>query len=220
MGICDFTVSGRFFLDKTQMKSVGTYPEVIVASRPDLVSVTDHVRDQTRTKVTSQVHGVTRLPTEAGTKGEDQETDHQGHQVAGAVVGQAEEAEHEDGRGDVLGEEHAGGAQERSRVGTEDAGSRVVARDGADVATALENVDGRPVVGVNNSSGGHGAQQLGDEVDGELAPWELAVHATGKCDGWVQVATGLAGDVDTDHDTDTEAHVALGHVFEVENQRI
>lgn len=133
----------------------------------------------------------------------DQEEQGQRGERAGAdvvVVLEREDDEHQDGRGDELGEKHAGARHEGGRVRAEDAGAgRVgVAGHGAHAVT-LVVVDGRVVVAVHDGRRAHGAQHLRGGVDGEFPPRELAEDAVGEGYGGVDVAAGVAGAVHTEH---------------------
>lgn len=182
--------------------TTATYPEIVSTGGPHLRTVSDNIRNQAGAKVTSEVDGVSRLPAPAGADAEDEEEEGQRHEgPRGAVrrVGEGEDDQLEQARADELGEEHAGARHELGRVCAEDAGGGVGAGDGAD-ALALEVVDGGHVVAVEDEGGGHGAEELADEVDGELAPRHAAVHAVGECHCRVEVAAGFLADVDAQHD--------------------
>lgn len=172
--------------------TVETYPEVVATSRPDLMAVSQHVRDQSRAKIPSQVDGIASLPAEASANPEDHEEQTEWCEVAGteiSVVLEGVDQEHQKPTGDELGEELSRLGHERCGVGAEDACCRGVASDRADARATLEDVDGGLVVAVDNGSCGHGTEDLGEHVDGELAPWELSVDAVGKCDRGVQVCS-------------------------------
>jgi hypothetical protein len=183
-------------------------PEVISSSRPNLVTVSKHVRNKTRTKVTGKVDSVTSLPTEAGTDAKDQEEQTKGHELSGAnvvVIGHGVNAHHQDGRGNDFGEEHASAGHERSGVCAEDASGGSVASDSPDASTTLKHVDGGLVVAVDDSSASHGSENLSEHVDRELAPRVATENTVGKGDGRIDVTTALAGGVNTKHDTDSPA---------------
>lgn len=78
---------------------------------------------------------------------------------------------------------------ERGWVGAEDSGrcGGRVTRDSSDAWAAFVDVDGGLVVAVDDCCAAHGAEDLGDEIDGELAPGEFAQDATGECYGGVDV---------------------------------
>lgn len=158
------------------------YPEVIASRGPDLVTITQEVGHQSRTKVPSEIDCVARLPSETGTNAEDDEEKGQWCEVAGAevtVVFEGVDAEHEDGGGDEFGEELTGFGHEGGWVGAEDSrgGGVAVSWDGAELAAAFVDVDGGFVVGVDDPGGAHGAEDLGEHVGGEFAPGEAAEDA-------------------------------------------
>ena len=181
-------------------------PEVVTTERPDLRTVANHVGNETRAKVTGEVDSVTSLPAEASTDTEDEEEETEGHHLAGTnvvVVGHGVDAHHEDSRGDDLGEEHASTSHELGRVRAEDASGGSLAANSSDTSAALKHVDGRLVVSVDNGSTGHGAEDLSNGVDGELAPRVATEDAVGEGNSRVDVTAALSRDVDTEHDTDS-----------------
>ncbi|CAF3502970.1 unnamed protein product [Fusarium graminearum] len=107
--------------------------ENLPASRPHFTSISEHVRNQTRTKITSQVDGISSFPTKAGTDTEDQEEQTQWHQWTSADVGavrHGKDDELQNRAGDEFGEEHASACHKLSRIGTEHSGGRVLANHG------------------------------------------------------------------------------------------
>lgn len=86
-----------------------THPKVVSTGGPDLGTVANHVGNETRAKVTSQVDGIARLPAEAGTDAEDEEeqTERRKGSSAGDGVDEGEDDKLEDGGGHKFGEEHA-----------------------------------------------------------------------------------------------------------------
>lgn len=163
------------------------------------MSVSNHIGHQSRTKVTSQVDGIARLPAKARADAKDEEEQAQRHQVPSANVvriGQGEDAEHEDAAGDELGEEHAGPGHEGRRVRAEDAGGGGRPRHGPDPGAPFEGVKGRLVVAIDDGCAGHGPEELGQGVHGQLAPGVAAVQAVGQGHGRVEVTAGFAADID------------------------
>lgn len=167
------------------------------------MTVSENVRNQAGTKVTSEIDGVSRFPTPAGSDAEDEEEEGERHEGAGGAVGrvgESEDDELEETGADELGEKHAGPGHELGWVCTEDAGGGVGTRNRAN-ALALKVVDGRHVVAVEDEGRNHGTQELADEVDGKLAPGHTTVYAVGQCHCWVEMTAGFLADVDTEHDT-------------------
>lgn len=188
-------------------------PEVVVASAPYFMAITEEVRHQSWAEITSQVDSITGLPTEASTNTEDDEEETERCQWTSSNVSLVLECvdhEHEKPTCDEFVEEHAGACHELGRVCAENAGGSGVteAGDCADAGAALVDIDGGFVVGVYNTGGTHGAENLGESVDGEFSPWEFAENAVGECDCRVQMGTGNTGGVDTQHNTETIQHVS------------
>lgn len=184
-----------------------TYPEVITSSRPHPVTVSNHVRNKTGPKVTSQVDGVAGLPAEARANAEDQEEQTQWKERSGAnvaVVDQGENHKLQDGAGDELGKEHSCARHEGGGIRAEDTRAGGVQSHGPDAAASLEHVNGGLVVCIDNRSSRHGTEELANEVDGELPPRETAVEAVGERHCWVEVAARLATAVDSKHHSQTE----------------
>lgn len=185
------------------------YPKVVSTSRKDFVAVADKVRDEARTKVTGQVDGITSLPTEASANAKDEEEEPQGeHAHVRAIevvrIGEAKNDELENAACDKLGEEHAGSGHEGSGICAEQASGGVFATNGANVDTALKGVNGRTVVGVDDSSSRHGSKQLCQSIDRELAPGVATVEAVGKGNGGVEMAARLAGDEEAEEHTNAK----------------
>ena len=172
-------------------------PEVVIPGRPNLRSVSDRIRHQTRAKVTSQIDRVAGLPAKTGADAKDQEEEGQGKEVAGAglahgarvgTVFQSEDDEHEHGGGDEFGKELVGFVQKGLRIRAEDSGSGMLGGwDGASAGSAFEGVDAGDVVGVDDPGGDEATEELRDQVDGEAFPGETAVEAVGERDGGIQV---------------------------------
>lgn len=184
-----------------------SYPEVISASGPDFVSVTNHVRNETGAKVTSQVDSVASLPTEASANAEDEEEEAKGHERTGAnvaSVGESEDDKLKNGASDELGEEHASSGHESSGICAEDTSSRVLQADSSDTRAALVHVKSRLVVGIDDGSSSHGTQNLSEHVDGELAPWVTTEDAVGKCNSRVKMTSRLSTNIDTKHNGQTK----------------
>ena len=64
----------------------------------------------------------------------------------------------------------------------------------------FEGVDSVDVVGVYNPGGAETPEELGEEVDGEAPPGELAVQTEAECYGRIEKATAVTRDVDSEHD--------------------
>ncbi len=141
---------------KHEPEIVVTNPEVVVASLPHFRSVADHIRYQPWSEVTSKIDRIAGLPAPASTNAEDDEEQSEWCQWPGAqirVVLESVDEEHQQRASDEFTEKLAGIRHVGLRVRAEDAGSGSVreARDGADVCSTLEDVNGRFVVGVDNS---------------------------------------------------------------------
>lgn len=117
------------------------------------------------------------------------------------LVDEGEDAEDEDAARDDLGPEHGRRVHEFGGICAEDAGRGSRARHRSDAAATFEFINGQAVVTVHDERSSHGTKDLTGRVHGELAPRVAAVQAVDEGDGRVQVSTGLAGDVDADHDT-------------------
>lgn len=172
------------------------------------MAITDNVRHKTRTKVTSQVNRITSLPTETGTNTEDEEEQAQREECTGISVfgvGKSKDDKDEDATGDELGPPHGLSSHELSGVCAEDAGGGGGTGDGAQTRLALESIDGVVVVSVHDEGTGHAAEELAHEVGGELAPRVTAVETVDEGDGRVEVAAGLFGDVEAQHDSEAVA---------------
>lgn len=161
-----------------------TYPEIIISRFPHLRPISNHVGNQSRTKVSSQIDRISGLPAKAGTDAENDKEEckrKQGTSPEIVIVLEGEDHEHKDGAGDELGEELACPRHEGGRVCAEDAcrGSVREARHRSDVGAAFVDVDGRSVVPVDDGSRAHGAEDLGGRVNGPLAPGKLAQNAAG-----------------------------------------
>lgn len=182
-----------------------TYPKVVTASRKDLGAIANKVGNETRAEITSQVDGITSLPTQGSTNAKDEEEEGQWQHLTGAdvvVIDKGKDDKLKNGAGEKLGEEHAGTGHKRSGVCAKDTGGSIGAADGSDSGAALEVINGRLVVAVNDGSAGHGTKKLGQGVDGELAPGVATVDAVGQGDCRVDMPARLAADVDTKHDAD------------------
>lgn len=190
----------------TQNRSNNGDPEVVTTGSPNLSAVADNVSGETRTKVTSGIHGVTGFPAKRGTETKDKEDENQRTEVSSRqVVGIVDsvDTEHEDGGSDELGEKHTGACHEGSRVGAENASSRGGTANGTDTNT-LVHVKSRLVVTVNNEGTEEGTHELSKDIDGELLPGKAAEDTVGKGDGGVEMTTrDTTRAVDTKHDTNT-----------------
>ena len=122
-----------------------------------------------------------------------------------AIILQCIDEEHEEGRGDEFGEKLSSFTHEFGGVCAENArcGGFRVSGDGSDAGTTFKDIDGAPVVTVDDCRGSHRTEDLGESVDGKLSPGELAVNAIGEGDSWVEMCTRDAGAVDTKHDAET-----------------
>lgn len=181
------------------------YPEVVASSGEDFGAIANKVGDESRAKITSQVDGVTGFPAQASTNAKDEEEQGKGEHLASAnvvVIDQGENDKLENRGGQEFGEEHASAGHEGSRICAEDTSRGVGAGDGSETGAAFKVVDGRLVVSVDDGGSGHGTEELGNGVDGELAPGVAAVDAVGQGDGGVEMTTGLATNEDAKHDTD------------------
>lgn len=170
------------------------------------MTVSDNVRNQTGTKVTSQVNRIAGLPTETSTNTEDQEEQRQTKEVTRVSVlgiSKAEDDKDEQTTGDEFGPPHGFSRHELSWVRAEDSGGGGGTGDRSQTRLALEGVDGVVVVSVHDEGSRHAAEELAHEVDGELAPWVTAVKAVGQGDGRVEMAAGFPGDVVAQHDSET-----------------
>ena len=177
-------------------------------------------------EVPSQVDGEGCLPPETGRDSEDDEEDAEWNQIPGAevaVVLERVDAEHEDGARDELGEELAGFGEEGGWVGAEDPRGGCVgseAGDGADVATAFVDVDGGFVVAVHDAGSTHGAQHLGEHINGKFAPGKPAEDTVCEGDSRIDVGTRYAGDIDAEHDSKAEMVCEYELVFCLWRQRM
>lgn len=122
-------------------------PEVVTSRSPDFVAIANHVRDESWTKVTSEVDGISGFPAEASTDSKDDEEEAEWSEWASAnvsVVLKRVDQEHKEGAGDELGEELARLGHEFGGVGAENAGCSglAVAWDCSNAGATLEDVDG------------------------------------------------------------------------------
>ena len=86
----------------------------------------------------------------------------------------------------------AGFGEEGGWVGGEDSGCGCGGRggrvgDGAEVRTAFVEGDGGFVVEVDDGGAGHGTEELGEGVQGEVGPGEVAEETGGEGYGGVEV---------------------------------
>lgn len=115
--------------------------------------ISNHIRDQSWTKVTSQIDRISSFPTETRTDSKDDEKESEWCKIASAkvaIVLEGVDQEHQEGAGDEFGEELARLCHERRRICAEDAGSGCVASDCANIGTALKDVNGGLVVCVDD----------------------------------------------------------------------
>ncbi|KAG7119882.1 Chorismate synthase like protein [Verticillium longisporum] len=128
-------------------------PEVVVASGPNLVAVTEDVRHETRAKVTGEVNGIAGLPAKARANAEDDEEHGQREEGSGrhaVLVDQGVHDELENRTRQELGPPLSRGVHEIGGVRAENAGGGGLETDGADAAAALELVNGEAVVATGN----------------------------------------------------------------------
>lgn len=154
------------------------------------MTVTNHVTNQTRTKVSSEVDRVSSFPAEASADAKDDEEEAERRKVACtdiSIILQGVDQEHQKGASDKLGEELTGFCHELCWIGAENTSCSSRAADSANIGTTLKNVDRRLVVGVNNRRRSHGTENLGDHIGGELSPGELAEDAVGERDSRIKV---------------------------------
>lgn len=188
-----------------------SYPEVVTSIGEHLTAIAKHVRHEPRSEVTSEINSIASLPTEASTNAKDEEHEAQRQQRSGAnvvAIDEGEDGELENGAGNDLGEEHAGSRHELGRIGAEDTGGGIGSGDSAETGAALIHVNGRLVVAINNGSSGHGAEDLSNGVDGELAPRVAAIDAVCKRHCGVDVAARFTTNIDSKHDADARIHVS------------
>ena len=191
------------------------YPEVVSASREHFRTISKSVAHNSWAKVTGQVDSISGLPTEACTNTEDDKEQTERREVAGTnvrIVLECVNAEHEDCASDEFRKEHAGARHECRGVGAEDTSGGVLSQYlrpisvimsnhlprnaySSNAVAALELVNGRLVVAVDNASGAESSQSLSNGVDWELSPWELSVDAVRKCDSGVQVSTRFTSNI-------------------------
>lgn len=154
------------------------------------MTVTDHVRHQARTKVTGEVDGIACLPSETSTNAKDDEEEAERRQRTSSdvsIVLQSVDQEHEQGAGDELGEEHAGSGHESRRVCAEDTSGGIFAGNGTNACSALEDINRRLVVGIDDRSGRHCTKKLSEHVDWEFSPREFPEDAICKRHGRVEM---------------------------------
>lgn len=60
-------------VSKSYQRHQKTYPEVVAASGPHLMTIPDRIRHQSWAKVTSDIDRITSLPAEARSQPEDEE---------------------------------------------------------------------------------------------------------------------------------------------------
>ncbi|KAI6752392.1 hypothetical protein HG530_013761 [Fusarium avenaceum] len=120
------------------------------------------------------------------------------------AVGHGKDDKLQNGAGNKFGEEHASACHELSRICAEDAGGCVLANNGSDTRTAFICVEGRFVVSVHDSCGGHGSEDLGNGIYGKLSPWVTSEQTICQCHGWVQVTTRFTANIHSKHDTEAK----------------
>jgi len=100
-------------------------PEVVPTCGPYLMTISNHVRYESWTKVTGKVDRISCLPAKAGTNAEYDEEEAEWSKRTStdvSLVLECVDHEHEKSAGDELGEKHSGLGHEFSRVSAEDAG--------------------------------------------------------------------------------------------------
>lgn len=155
------------------------------------------------------------LPAPASANAKDDEKKAERRQRARTditIILQSVDQEHQQGRGNELGEKLPGLRHERRRIRAEDAGCCIlgVSWNRPNARPSLVNVNGGFVICVNDAGSTHGAKDLSQSVHWELLPRKLAEHAVGEGNCWVYVGTTDTGSVDTEHNTK-----ALDNVSEV-----
>lgn len=139
------------------------------------------------------------------------------------VVLEGEDHEDKECGGDELVEKLVHFANALSWVRSEDSGSR--SGRGSDSKTWVVCVDQAVVVCVDDTSSCESSEGLSDEIHWQASPWQLAEHTTGESNGRaticgqlgleahkddrdsLQVCSTVTGDVDTQHEADTESPV-------------
>lgn len=167
----------EIFKGEVSMISGLTHPEVIIARRKHVGAVANHIRNQSRAKVPGQVDGITSLPAKSRTNTKDEKKQTERQQIASARVDKGVDAKHEDRATNELIPEHGRPSHERCRVGTKDTRARCIETDGSDAGPAFKGINGASVVTIDDGCAGHGAEELGDEVDGEFAPGKASKDA-------------------------------------------
>lgn len=167
------------------------------------MAISDHVRNQSRTKITSEVDSIARLPTKASTDTKDEEEKSKRHHVSSIdIVGvsQSKDTEHENAAGDEFREEHACPSHKRGRICAKDPGRCGRASHRPDTSAALKGIKSRLIVAIHDSGTNHGSEKLSKGVDRQLAPGVAAVQTVGKSHRWVEVTTRFTANKDTEHD--------------------
>lgn len=156
-----------------------TYPEVIISCPPNIHSIPNTIRKQPRAKIPSKINGISSFPTERRSDPENQEEQHQWHQVTSsqiALVLECEDDKYQNSRRDNLGEDLARLCQERLRICVENARCGVIAVSWhCAYAIAFVCIDCGFVISVDNGGAAEAAKDLGNGVDGEFPPREATV---------------------------------------------
>lgn len=169
------------------------------------MSVANSIRHKSRSKIPGKIKSVTSLKPKTSTQTENQKEQHQRQQITRPdirVVLERKDNKHKNGTGDKLGEEHIRSRQKSLRIRAKDASSRGFRRWHCPLAIAFKVVDRGDVVDINNTRATEPTEELGEEVYWKTAPGQLAIEAAGEGDGGVEKSTGVAGNVDTQHDAD------------------
>lgn len=183
-------------------------PKVSAVGSENLVAISNNVRCETRTKVTGRVHGITSLPTETGTKSENEEAETEGSKRAsGNIVGvvEGENAHHKKGRGNDFRKDGTNTDHKVCRVCAKDTTGGGATKNSSNSVTFVV-VKSRSVVTVNDKGSAKGTKELGKSIDGELLPREATVNTVRKSDTRIKMATrDTTGNIDTKHDSNTPA---------------
>jgi hypothetical protein len=154
-----------------------TDPEVVPASIPHVRAISEHVRHQSRTKVSSEINRIASFPAtvqrgtalaphiqktlrsrhdlQASTNSKDDKEQSQRNKISGSkipVVFERVDQEHQDRAGDEFGEELASLGHEGCWVGAKNACCRRfgITRHRTDVGPSFEDINGGLVVGIHH----------------------------------------------------------------------
>lgn len=172
------------------------------------MSITNSIRHKSRSKIPGEVKSVTSLEPVTSTQTENQEEQHQRQQIARPnirVVLERKNDKHQNGTGDKLGKEHIRSRQKSLRIRAKDASSGRPRRRHRPLPIALEVIDRSDVIDINDAGGTKPAEELSEQIDRKTPPGQLAVETAGKGDGRIEERTGVARNVDAEHDADAPA---------------